>query len=153
MQTRMGDAGPFLLNNISRLSPFLDQADLLDFNATVTPDVSLMKFAIACKNFLRSMTCEEHPIIFVLDDLQWMDEESQHLITFLLCEQELKNVLFVMMYRGDGIHKELMSDLIKSIGTPFLDIPLGKLTADAVYHPPGLFNSFPAAVDKHKGTV
>jgi hypothetical protein len=62
-------------------------------------------------------------------------------------------VLFVMMYRGDGIHKELMSDLIKSIGTPFLDIPLGKLTADAVYHPPGLFNSFPAAVDKHKGTV
>ena len=46
----------------------------------------------------------EHPIILVIDDLQWADLDSLKVLQAIIESQEINNLLVVGIYRDEKIH-------------------------------------------------
>ena len=74
---------------------------------TVDPqnEVAYTKFKVACMHFLHAMTSPTHPIVMFLDDIQWMDEGSRHLIKMLLHDASFRNIFLVLSYRDENADK------------------------------------------------
>jgi histidine kinase len=76
------DHALLLQKTISNISPFLNTLE-----GTSIPIVDVHNRAMfstfkdACKSFLQAMSCESHPIVLFIDDIQWMDESSKKLIS------------------------------------------------------------------------
>jgi predicted ATPase len=47
------------------------------------------------------MTCDRHPLVLFIDDIQWMDDGSRQLIKTLLQDAELMNVVLIFAYREE----------------------------------------------------
>ena len=60
------------------------------------------RFKLSCKRFLQSTASAKHPILLLLDDLQWADEASIEVIRSLMTDQDSRNVLLVCTYRSNG---------------------------------------------------
>mmetsp|Transcript_30000 Transcript_30000/g.49538 ORF Transcript_30000/g.49538 Transcript_30000/m.49538 type:complete len:1076 (-) Transcript_30000:55-3282(-) len=136
LQEALGEDIHMLSKVISSLSQFLflkqDSKFLLgsDSNDGLS-ETSPIKFMDACKTFLRAMTSPEHPVVLVLDDIQWMDEGSQQLVVDILEDAELRNVLLILVYRDNEGEKfvQAMKSKVKS----FVDLHVTSLDSEAVH--------------------
>jgi histidine kinase len=132
----LGEDIHMLSKVISSLSQFLllnpDSKFLArDANADGLPGNSPIKFMNACKTFLRSMTSPEHPVVLVLDDIQWIDEGSLQLVVDLLEDSELKNVLLILVHRDN--EGEDIANAMKTKVKSSTDIHVKSLDSNAVH--------------------
>lgn len=76
---------------------------------------------------------KQHPLVLVLDDLQWADEASLQLLEHLLTERAAQHVLIVCMLRSEaGRAPLLLARLERSVGassSPLALVELGPLDA------------------------
>jgi len=129
IQRTMGEDGYLLSNSISNLSQFLDPNG--SNGAPRAPETVFTMFKLACKTFLRVMASQAHPVVLVLDDVQWMDNGSEQLIKMLLEDNEIKHVLLILVYRDEEAEKVL--DLFRGDRKKRVDIHLGNLDTQAVH--------------------
>lgn len=59
------------------------------------------RFKQACRKFLQATSTSQHPVLLFLDDLQWADEASIHVLMSLLTDPSSKHVLIVCTYRDN----------------------------------------------------
>ncbi|KAI2510539.1 hypothetical protein MHU86_3807 [Fragilaria crotonensis] len=86
------------------LSPLLGKAPGEDGGGSevcVRNVAAYSKFKMAFKTFLQAVSCDKHPIVLFIDDVQWMDEDSRKLIEVLLHDQELSNIMIILAYRDE----------------------------------------------------
>jgi predicted ATPase len=101
IQKFIGLYAQILVQSISNLTPFFDAKIDFGYNDTIN-DTTMVKFRDACRQFLRAMSSDEHPIVLFLDDVQWMDEGSQMLIEMMLSKDDLiKKIYIILAYRDD----------------------------------------------------
>jgi diguanylate cyclase (GGDEF)-like protein len=61
------------------------------------------RFHFVFKNFLRSFSSSEHPLVLFLDDLQWADLASLNLIRTLVTDEDIRYFLFIGAYRDNEV--------------------------------------------------
>lgn len=92
---------------------------------------SLNRFHYAFQNFVRTFAAKEHPVVLYLDDLQWADLASLHLIQKLLTDSQLQHFCIIGAYRDNEIlpgHPFLdLLDALRSAGTTLTSIALTPL--------------------------
>lgn len=97
----LGSDGKLLTNSITSLSHFLQDA-ASPSDECLRNDTAFTKFKVACKTFLRAMSSPQHPIVLFLDDIQWMDTGSKELLSLLLRDASLSNVMIILAYREEN---------------------------------------------------
>ena len=130
IQQKLGTDGHLLAKAITNLSPFIDKSDGEEID--IRNEAVLAKFKVACKVFLHTMASDKHPLVFFIDDIQWMDEGSSQLMTILLNDPDLKNVMMILAYRDEESIGEI-DILMEESKLDMLDIPLQNLQAEAVH--------------------
>lgn len=107
------------------------------------------RFHLVFRRFIRVFARPEHPLALFLDDLQWLDAATLHLIEDLLTQPDLKHLLLIGAYRDNEVDSThpLMRKLqaMRQAGALLQDIVLAPLTrenlqqliADSLHCEPG----------------
>ncbi|MDB5775603.1 MAG: hypothetical protein JWP38_1736 [Herbaspirillum sp.] len=116
--------------------------------SALPPTEAQHRFRMVFRQFVMAFTCEEHPLVLFLDDLQWIDAASLALIEHLLTHPETCYLLLIGAYRDNEVSAAhpLMTSLetIRRSGTPVTDLQLAplsavhlnQLVADTLHAPP-----------------
>jgi predicted ATPase len=126
--------GWLLAKTISRLFSILGGTGVEDEVLDIKNEVALEKLTITCGTFICTVTCPGHPIVLVLDDIQWIDKGSRQLLEVLLVDTDLENVLLVLIYCKE--EQELALDLLQNTKLSSLrkvDINVDGLSADGIH--------------------
>ncbi len=67
------------------------------------PEETQNRFNLCCRNFVRVFADASHPLVLFLDDLQWADSASLHLIETIATDGELRCLLFIGAYRDTEV--------------------------------------------------
>ncbi len=67
------------------------------------PEESENRFHYVCRNFLQVFTTFDHPLVLVLDDLQWADLASLNLIQHFATNLDNGYLMFIGMFRDNEI--------------------------------------------------
>jgi len=80
----------------------------------VTPAEAQARLRTLFVRFVREVATPERPLVLVLDDLQWADQPSLHLLAALLAEASLPGLLVIGAYRDDEVdHSHPLSLLLR----------------------------------------
>ncbi|MFW7379090.1 MAG: SpoIIE family protein phosphatase [Oligoflexus sp.] len=60
------------------------------------------RFELTFRQFLRSFSQTDHKLVLVIDDIQWLDEPSFHIIRNLMVRDAMENFLLIGIYKTDG---------------------------------------------------
>ncbi|KAI2512185.1 histidine kinase [Fragilaria crotonensis] len=127
--------GRILEKCITNLSPLLgkprgDEGGSADMS--VRNVAAYTRFKVAFKTFLQAVSCDKHPIVLFIDDIQWMDESSRKLIEVLLHDQELSSIMVILAYRDE--ESASVADILDEMknNEDTLDLALDNLDTDAV---------------------
>ena len=94
------------------------------------------RFVHVLQNFVKAFCEKEHPLIIFLDDLQWIDSASLHLIRILAASPDLNYMLLLGAYREeevDSFHPlTYLLDDLKKQQIPHITIRLHPLIREQV---------------------
>ena len=96
-----GQAG-ILLPLIPNLEKFLGKQKEV---AKVDPKHAESRMYYELEKFLKTLTAQERPLIFFVDDIQWADDASMDMINNIL-NMGLVNTLFICAYRKNEIEQQ-----------------------------------------------
>ncbi len=100
---------------------------------TLPPAEAQYRFHWVFQNFIQVFTRPEHPLTLFLDDLQWVDDASLHLLELLMTASDTHHLFVVGAYRDNEVdagHPLLLTlDRIRQAGAYLTDIVLGPLDA------------------------
>jgi histidine kinase len=127
----VGKDGRVLLDVIPALELLIgEQAPV----AQVSPAEAKNRFDNTFRAFLGTLAAPEHPLVVFLDDLQWADTPSLHLLEAVLSESKGRSLFVIGAYRDnevDAAHPALlMADAVRKAGTAVEKIALGPLAAN-----------------------
>ncbi len=94
------------------------------------------RFREGMRRLFEALATEEHPLVFFLDDLQWVDSETLQLLMGILEEDRVRHLLFIGAVRGHELVDESpITDFLRTLAS--LDgydgkIVLEPLTLDQV---------------------
>ncbi len=102
------------------------------------------RFNLLFQKFIQVFTQPEHPLVMFLDDLQWADSASLHLIQLLMAESDTGYLLMIGAYRDNEVfaaHPLILTlDAVRKTRTqvntitlkPLSQISLNQLVADTL---------------------
>jgi PAS domain S-box-containing protein len=76
------------------------------------PGESQNRFLLIFRNFIAVFAQAEHPLVIFLDDLQWVDTASLHLLKLSMTDPDAKFLFLIGAYRDnevDGLHPLLLA--------------------------------------------
>lgn len=71
------------------------------------------RFEFTLRNFIRSISSKEHPLVFFMDDLQWIDRSSLHLLEVLSTDEKQNYTMLICAYRDNEISSNHPFDIFK----------------------------------------
>ncbi|MBN3877884.1 MULTISPECIES: AAA family ATPase [unclassified Nostoc] len=71
----------------------------------LSPKEAQSRFNLVLQNFIKVFTQKEHPLVMFLDDLQWADSASLHLIQLLMSQADSQYLLLIGAYRDNEVDK------------------------------------------------
>jgi PAS domain S-box-containing protein len=96
------------------------------------PPQAKARFELVLRRFIGVFARPEHPLVLFLDDLQWLDAETLHLMAVLLSAEETRDLLVVGAYRDNEVGPDhpLTRSLaaIRGAGGAMREIVLAPLT-------------------------
>jgi predicted ATPase/signal transduction histidine kinase len=99
-------------------------------------DATQNRFHLVFKQFIAAVASKGHPLVLFLDDLQWADRASFSLVTELVIDPAVQNLLIIGAYRAAeiGSTHPLMQTLrrLQEDRTTFVDMELSPLTCEDV---------------------
>ncbi len=88
----------------------LDVIPSLEFIIGPQPDVPAMtgfearnRFTLVFQDFIRVFARRSHPLVLFLDDMQWADQASLHLLMQMLCGTNIESLLVIQAFREDRL--------------------------------------------------
>ena len=107
----------------SRLQVLIEVLPVLKLIVGEQPPIGLLptwesqnRLQSAIQNLMRVMATRERPLVLFVDDLQWADQASLNLITLLLSECNVTNMLVIGNYRDDeALAKEQVISMIRNL--------------------------------------
>ncbi|MCP4135247.1 MAG: AAA family ATPase [bacterium] len=103
------------------------------------PVESQNRFNRLFQRFIKVLAGKEHPLVLFLDDLQWADSGSLHLLELFTTDPDIKHLFIIGAYR----HNEIPDEIIKSGGTvntiflqPLSVEHVNQLLGDTLNRPP-----------------
>lgn len=102
----------------------------------IGPEEARNRFNLCFESFISVFVSEKHPLVFFLDDLQWADFSSLHLLTFLLQSTDITHTYFILSYRSNEVTEdhpfiEMLRNL-EHIGITPSTITLGPLSKNHI---------------------
>lgn len=61
------------------------------------------RFNYVCRSFFRCVSSARQPLVIFIDDLQWADLASLHLLSSLLCDSQVRYLFFIGAYRDNEV--------------------------------------------------
>ncbi|MCG6921744.1 MAG: AAA family ATPase [Acidobacteria bacterium] len=129
IQRAVGENGQLLVDIVPSLELVLGEQPPV---AKLPPPETLARFLLVFQRFIAAISREDHPLVLFLDDLQWADSASLHLIKALLTDEENRHLLLVGAYRDNEVEAghplTVMQDEARQEGAAlsFIDLqPLG----------------------------
>jgi diguanylate cyclase (GGDEF)-like protein len=101
--------------------------------ATLPPGEALHRFVGTFSRFVGVFATPEHPLVMLLDDLQWADPASLRLVSALAAERSLRSLLVVGAYRGNLSPSHPLARVLEELrdtGAPTETVELGPLGAE-----------------------
>ena len=99
----------------------------------VEPVEAQNRLRLAFENFIGTMAGAGHPLVVFLDDLQWVDAATLHLLPELLSSAQVRHVLFIGACRSSEVDESHpLSGMLAGLegaGAPVERVPLGPLDA------------------------
>ena len=131
----LGRNGQLIVDLIPELEVIIGaQPPLLELSA----QDAAIRFRMVFRQFLGVFASREHPLVLFIDDLQWLDIASLHLLQHLTTAPDVRNVLFVGAYRDNEIaapHPLLQTiAIIRKAGASVQEIALEPLSHFDVGH-------------------
>lgn len=131
IQRELQSSGQYLVRAVTNISPFLKGDQEFDFHES-RKILCFANFKAACINFLRVMSCNSHPVVLFLDDVQWMDDGSRELIEgFVNAEDTMKNLMLILAYR-DEEKKAVKGITSGQSASGAIDVQVGNLDLDSI---------------------
>lgn len=119
---------------ITMMAPAFKQ--ILDTQTVFQNDLEIcdkQTFHVIIQLFIQSLTVKGTPVILVLDDLQWGDDESFQLLNYLINHIKNNPVMLICAYRHNEMDKKNPLELIKnSRNKQVTTIELGALDFNSV---------------------
>ncbi len=72
---------------------------------TLAPAESQNRFNRVFQQFVRVLSCMDHPLVLFLDDLQWADTASLKLLQLVLSDPQMQSLLIIGAYRSNEVHE------------------------------------------------
>lgn len=69
----------------------------------VSPQEARNRLHDAFSRLFRAFATREHPVVLFLDDLQWLDEATQELLEYVLCDGDLECLLLIGAFRDNEV--------------------------------------------------
>ncbi|MEM7181766.1 MAG: ATP-binding sensor histidine kinase [Spirochaetota bacterium] len=66
---------------------------------------SKSRFNLLFRSFVRVFTLRQYPLVIFLDDLQWADLPSLHLLEIIMTDRNINNLLVIGAYRDNEVSK------------------------------------------------
>ncbi|AFZ24300.1 putative ATPase [Cylindrospermum stagnale PCC 7417] len=140
----LGEQGRVMIDIIPELEKIIGkQPEVVE----LTGNASQNRFNLLFINLIKVLATKSHPLVIVLDDLQWIDTVSLRLIQLLISETDVQYLLLIGAYRDNEVdfrHPFMMTldDIGKSKATinqislkPLDELQLNHLIADALTCP------------------
>ncbi|MCP5493153.1 MAG: AAA family ATPase [Leptospiraceae bacterium] len=147
LQVALGTNGRVVTEVIPELELILgEQPELIE----LSPNESQNRFNLVFQDFVRVFASAEHPLVIFLDDLQWADSPSIHLIQTLYTATDISHLMFILAYRineVDATHPFVLmvNDLRKQEFTiheialkPLSLEPINQLVSDSLKQKPDI---------------
>ena len=131
----MIDLIPQLETIIGRQSPIQE----------VSPIEAQNRFLSTFRNFISVFAQADHPLVIFLDDLQWADIPTLHLLQYLLKDLSLRHFLALGAYRGNEVDEghplmlaleefQKIQPIRRLTLTPLNKDAVAQIIADTLYH-------------------
>ncbi|MCB1191616.1 MAG: AAA family ATPase [Leptospiraceae bacterium] len=96
LQTALGPNGRVVTEVVPELELIIgEQPELVE----LSPNESQNRFNLVFQDFVRVFASREHPLVIFLDDLQWADSPSIHLIQTIYAATDITHLMFILAYR------------------------------------------------------
>ncbi len=106
--------------------------------APLGPTEAQNRFRQAFQSLIRVFARREHPLVLVLDDLQWADAASRDLLQYLLTSEDLQYLLLLGTYRDNEVEAShplpRMVAEVRKHRTPVTHLPLSSLSPVELTH-------------------
>ena len=132
IQSALEDYGQVLIEFIPKLELIIGpQKEMPSLNAQELQ----RRFSLIFQNFMEAICIVEHPLVIFLDDLQWADIASLHLLQAIINNQNIKHCLIIGTYRDNEVDPS--HPLTKVIETTreykdLLELHLDRLNRDQI---------------------
>ncbi|MCP5497464.1 MAG: AAA family ATPase [Leptospiraceae bacterium] len=94
------------------------------------------RFNMVFQNFIKVFATKEHPLSLFLDDLQWADTPSMHLLKEVYISQDIHYLFFIFAYRDNEVDSThpfyLMLEDLKKQGYTYKEISLKPLAVEHI---------------------
>ncbi len=140
--TAVGDSGQVIVEVIPELERIIgSQPPATELSGTAAQN----RFNLLFQKFIQVFTTPEHPLVMFLDDLQWADSASLHLIQVLMAESTTGYLLLLGAYRDNEVfaaHPLMLTlDTVSKVGVrvntialqPLSQSSLNQLIADTLH--------------------
>ncbi|MEA5506272.1 AAA family ATPase [Halotia wernerae UHCC 0503] len=98
--TALGSNGQVMIEVIPEVELIIgSQPAVVD----LPPTEATNRFNLVLQNFIKVFTCQEHPLVIFLDDLQWVDGASLKLIEMLMTVADHKYLFLIGAYRDNEV--------------------------------------------------
>lgn len=158
--TAIGDNGQLLTEVIPELEKIIGPQPLV---SKVTGEAAQIRFNLLFRKFIRVFATQDHPLVIFLDDLQWADLASLHLLNLLVDQSNSNHLLVLGAYRDNEVslaHPLMLTleEIEKSgarINTitlnPLSENSLNQLISDTLYSEPNIVKPLTDLVFKKTG--
>ncbi|MCB1193105.1 MAG: AAA family ATPase [Leptospiraceae bacterium] len=103
---------------------------------TLAPTEHQNRFNIVFRNFIKLLATKEHPLVLFLDDLQWADTPSIHLLKEIYISKDIHHLFLIFAYRDNEVDSThpfyLMLEDLKKQGFTYKEIYLKPLAVEYV---------------------
>lgn len=96
----LGSHAQWVVQVIPTLALLIGQQPLAQI---ADPNKAKILFNLAFFNFIQAIADASHPLVLFLDDLQWADNTSLELITFLMTQPGIQHLLWLGAYRDTEV--------------------------------------------------
>jgi len=102
------------------------------------PTESQNRFNMVFQNFIQAFSSKDHPTALFLDDMQWADNSSIHLIHSILSNTDIKHLLLMLSFRDNEVLPtdpfSLMIESVKKNGLVYREILLEPIKVNDIRH-------------------
>ena len=104
LQSALGSEMQVLLSTIPSLGTVIGVTD--GDTPDLTGHAAFMRLLFCVRQLIKSIACQERPVVLMIDDLQWADDFSLALLEAILTDAEITSFLLIMCYRDGEVPED-----------------------------------------------